>query len=369
LPLHHKPAPRRWKDSHRTLRWSGRGRLPVLALALLALAGCAAPGYYAQAVHGQISLMLARQPVAEVLAAPETAEETRRALTLASDARNFAHRELGLPDNGSYRSYVDLRRPHVVWNVFAAPPYSLELRSSCFLLVGCLTYRGYFSEVAARRHAERLRARGEDVFVGGVSAYSTLGWFADPLLSSMLRWDESTLVRTLFHELAHQWLYVPGDTMFNESFAMTVAEAGLVRWWHARHPGAPLPEDFAHEEAFVALVLEYREHLSHLYSSALPEPSRRKRKDEILAALRGDFARSARDWPEMADYSRWLEQDLNNAKLASVAAYHVWVPSFRALLARSQGDLSRFRDAAADIGTLPPAARENALRALAAELR
>lgn len=341
--------------------------MPVLAAAFLTLTGCAAPNYYAQAVHGQLSLMLARRPLNEVLAAPETPAEVRLALTLARDARDFAHTTLGLPDNGSYQSYVDLHRPHVVWNVFAAPPYSLELRPSCFLLVGCLTYRGYFSEAAAHRHADRLRARGDDVFVGGVAAYSSLGWFADPLLSSMLRWDEATLVRTLFHELAHQWFYLPGDTTFNESFAMTVAEAGLVRWWRARHPGAPLPEDFAHEEAFVALVLEYRDQLSELYASALPEPEKRRRKHDVLAALREDFARSASGWREMADYSRWLEQDLNNAKLASVATYHAWMPAFRALLARSDGDLSRFRGAVADMGGLPSAARENALRALAAE--
>lgn len=353
----------RWKDLHRICRLSHRGLVPVLALALLSLAGCAAPNYYAQAMHGQLSLMLARRPVNEVLAAPTTSGEVRRALTLARDARDFAHTELGLPDNGSYRSYVDLHRPHVVWNVFVAPPYSFELRPSCFLLVGCLTYRGYFSEAAARRHAEHLRARGDDVFVGGVTAYSSLGWFADPLLSSMLRWDEATLVRTLFHELAHQWLYIPGDTTFNESFAMTVAEAGLVRWWRARHPGAPLPEDLAHEEAFVALVLEYRDQLSELYASTLPEPVKRRRKNEILAALREDFARRASDWPEMAEYSRWLENDLNNAKLASVAAYHTWVPAFRILLARSDGDLLRFRSAAASLGGLPRAARDKALRA------
>ncbi len=343
------------------------GALPVLMCALLAmltLSACTSPQYYAQAVHGQVSLMLARRAVDDVLADQTISPDVRSRLALARDARVFAHEQLGLPDNGSYQSYVELHRPYVVWNVFAAPPYSFELRQSCFLIVGCLAYRGYFSEAAARRHAARLEARGDDVFVGGVTAYSSLGWFADPLLSSMLRWDEVTLVRTLFHELAHQWFYLPGDTTFNESFAMAVAEVGLARWWRRHHPAAPLPEDTAHEEAFVALTLEYRDKLAQVYASTLPESEKRARKAEILSALREEFSRRSQDWPEAADYTRWLAEDLNNAKLASVATYHTWVPAFRTLLIRLNEDLSRFHAAVLELGQLPPAARERALQAL-----
>lgn len=336
-------------------------------LLLLVLHGCAAPGYYAQAVHGHLALMLARQPVREVLAAADTPDEVRRKLALAEDARQFAHRELGLPDNGSYHTYVDIRRSHVVWSVFAAPPYSLELRQSCFLLLGCLAYRGYFEEATARAHATALRARGDEVFVGGVSAYSSLGWFEDPLLSSMLLWDEVTLVRTLFHELAHQWLYVAGDTDFNESFAMTVADAGLVRWWETRYPALPLPEDAAREQAFIELVLGYRDRLAEVYAAELPEAEKARRKTQLLAALRAEFAAMSTDWPDAADYARWLDEDLNNAKLASLATYHTWVPALRTLLARKDNDLSAFREAAAALGRLPEAERLAALRALAAE--
>lgn len=367
MPLPAPPVDRTPKPFRNHTRRKIPAALPALMLALLtmlALGACTSPQYYAQAVHGQVALMLAQRPVDEVLADRATPPEVRAGLALARDARVFAHAQLGLPDNGSYQSYVELHRPFVVWNVFATPPYSFELRQSCFLVVGCLAYRGYFSEAAAHRHAARLQARGDEVFVGGVTAYSSLGWFADPLLSSMLRWDEVTLVRTLFHELAHQWLYVPGDTAFNESFAMAVAEAGLARWWRMRHPATPLPDDSAHEETFVALILEYRNKLSLVYASTLTEHEKRQRRAEILTALREEFDRRAQDWPEAADYTRWLADGLNNAKLASVATYHTWVPAFRTLLAQANGDLSRFHAAVTELGQLPPAARARALHAL-----
>ena len=183
--------------------------------------------YYVQATRGQIEVLSKREPIDEVLASPETDDELGRRLRLVQEAREFSIDELGLPDNDSYRSYSDLERDFVVWNVFAAPEFSLQAREWCYPIVGCVSYRGYFSETAAREEADRLARKGFDVAVGGVPAYSTLGNFADPVLSTMMRWDDVRLVSTLFHELAHQVLYIKDDTAFNESFATAVEEIGI----------------------------------------------------------------------------------------------------------------------------------------------
>src|SRR4051812_10885006 len=205
-------------------------RCILLALSASSLCGC----YLIQAATGQMQIVSKRQPIAEVIRDPATSEKLKARLEYVAAARDFASRELGLPDNESYRSYADLGRPYVVWNVFAAPEFSVEPRQWCFPIAGCVVYRGYFSEAAAQRYARKLRRRGDDVAVGGVAAYSTLGHFKDPVLSTMLGWSDAQLAATLFHELAHQVVYVPGDSQFNESFATVVEEAGLERWLAAR---------------------------------------------------------------------------------------------------------------------------------------
>ena len=201
-------------------------RLLTIAGAVLPLSGC----YLLQAAGGQMEISAKREPIAEVIADAATPPQLRARLEYVANARDFASRELGLPDNESYRSYADLDRPYVVWNVFAAPEFSVEPRRWCFPIAGCVVYRGYFSEEAAQHYASRLRRRGDDAAVGGVAAYSTLGHFKDPVLSTMLGWSDAQLAATLFHELAHQVVYVPGDSEFNESFATVVEEAGLERW-------------------------------------------------------------------------------------------------------------------------------------------
>jgi len=342
--------------------------LIILAVALLTLAlgGCGSLGYYRQAVSGHWALMTAQRPLAEVLADPATPAATRLKLQLAQAAREYASARLALPANDSYTAYVALDRRYVVWNVFAAPPLALDLKESCFLFVGCLSYRGYFSEQAAQAAGARLRDAGFDVFVGGVAAYSTLGWFADPVLSSMLHWEDAVLARMLFHELAHQRLYVKGDTAFNESFATAVADAGFARWRAETPLGAAIAAVESHQDAFIGLLLEYRQKLAVLYRETVPDADKLTRKAALFQALRDEFTTMSRTWSDREDYARWLASDLNNAKIASIQAYHKFVPAFTTLLAHRGGDFARFYAAADELGKWPRAQRHTCLRALPA---
>jgi predicted aminopeptidase len=321
----------------------------VTVLAVL-LAGLSASGcYYMQAARGQLEVMRRSEPIETVVAEPGTPGSLSRRLRLVQEARAFSIAELGLPDNESYRSYAALDRDFVVWNVFAAPEFSTRPREWCFPVAGCVGYRGYFAEAAARRKADRLRADGFDVAVGGVPAYSTLGRLDDPVLSTMLRWDDVDLVAMLFHELAHQLLYVKGDTAFNESFATVVEETGIERWLEARGQDADY-ETFRHRQELqgrvIGLVETARGELDALYRQRIAPAEMRRRKaarlEELAADLRAAFKQAGRAVPE------WVGEDLNNARLASMALYHGRVPEFRALLGECAGDLSCFYDRCRD---------------------
>ncbi len=274
-------------------------------------------------------------------------------------ARVFAHTRMALPDNGSYRDYVELERDYVVWNVFAAGALSLDPQQSCFVIVGCLSYRGYFSRQAAQAHADRLRAAGYDVYVGGVSAYSTLGWFDDPVLSTILAYDDLRLVEILFHELAHQQLYVKNDTTFNESFAVAIAGAGLEAWLAAdgRSPTAAL-EAQRRETELMALLMDTRAALERLYASAVPSAEKHAGKARLFAELDTAYTSLKATWGGNDEYDRWMAEPWNNAKISSIATYNDYVPAFRALLASVDGDFARaYADAAALAVLQPPARR------------
>ncbi len=265
-------------------------KLVAMTVASFMLAGCGSLRYYAQAAHGQGALMLHRRALDKVLRDPSTPPALAARLQLAQQARRFASTQLGLPDNRSYTSYVDLHRPYVVWNVFAAPRFSVDAVPQCFPIAGCVAYRGWFRQADAQADAARLRARGDDVWIGGVPAYSTLGWFADPILSSMLRWDDDELDSTIFHELAHQLIYVKGDTAFNESFATFVQTEGLRQWRLAR--GLP-PQDGreqAMDDGFTTLVLALRSRLQALYASGLDAAAMARAKQREIAAFRMRYA-------------------------------------------------------------------------------
>lgn len=342
--------------------------LCLLAIAL-PLAGCSAVGYYGQAVGGHLALMRARVPIDEVIAAPDTPEAVRERLRVAQAARAFAVTELGLPDNGSYTRFVQLDRSAVVYNVFAAPEFSLQPETWCFPVAGCVVYRGYFSEERALRTASRYAARGLDTWVGGAAAYSTLGRFEDPLLSTMLYADDARLAGLLFHELAHQRVYARDDSAFNEAYATAVEEEGVRRWLGA----AGRDEELAswrrlgeRAQAFELLLARTRGRLVEAYASGLPEGEMRAAKAEAFAQLEREYQALRASWDGWPGYDRWFEQPLNNARLIPSATYRALVPAFRMLLAESGGDLEAFHAASERLAALPRAEREIELRRLMA---
>lgn len=338
----------------------------VLAAAGSSLGGC----YYMQAVGGQFELMAKREPISAVLSDPALDEETRRKLELVLEARRFAIEELGLPDNDSYMSYADLERSYVVWNVFATPEFSFTPKSWCFPVAGCVAYRGYFNEADARKYAENLDGKGMDVRVGGVPAYSTLGRFADPVLNTMLGWSDANLISTLFHELAHQRLYVKGDTQFNESFASAVAEVGLERW-QADRPGTinvPRRDRFEeYRQETVALANAAWRDLEDLYATEMPEKLKRQKKRKRYAELSRDADAIARKYGQARN--AWFQGPLNNASLLPLALYRGEVDSFRALMTWCDRNLDCFYTESARLARLDIEDREQVLNRLAADLR
>ena len=320
----------------------------VLAVALIGvtLPGCAL-GYLTQAAQGQWRLMRARRPIEQVIADPGAGPELKARLRVVQDARDFAVSDLGLPDNRSYRSYSDLKRPYVVWNVVAAPEFSVQPQRWCFPFTGCLSYRGYFREQDARKMAAALAARGNDVMVGGVAAYSTLGHFADPVLNTMLRYGDLGLVSTIFHELAHQLIYVRGDSEFNESFAVSVEQEGLRRWLAARGRSLELQDYLERhhaEQLIVQVFADGRRRLATLYALSPPPPieQRRERKREILSLSGEQMLAVERQFKIRSGYDQWISDGLNNAHLASVGTYFDCVPGFERLLAANRGSLPTF---------------------------
>ena len=318
----------------------------VVVVSCVCLSGC----YYMQAARGQLDVMSKREPIDEVIAADDTPAELARRLELVQEARQFSIDELQLPDNDSYRSYADLERDYIVWNVIAAPEFSLEPKKWCFPVVGCISYRGYFAEDAARRKADKLAEDGYDVVVGGVAAYSTLGRFDDPVLNTMMRWQDVDLVAVLFHELAHQQLYVKDDTEFNESFATAVEEFGIERWLAER--GSESDLDYYREgrrvrERLIELVELARDDLAEIYAADIDATTMRSRKQERLDALteelHAELERSGRKTPD------WLQVDVNNARLASMSMYTKRVPEFRSLLDACDEEIECFYQAAADL--------------------
>ncbi len=324
----------------------------LFAIAGLLLQGCGSIGYYSSAIAGQAELFLKQAPIAELLEEDALEAQTREKLLLAQALRQYATEKLGLPDNDSYSTYADLERRYVVWTVFATNEFSLELKQFCFLVVGCLQYRGHFSEVAARREQQRLQQQGFDVFVGGVAAYSTLGWFDDPVLNTMLHWSDTYFARVLFHELAHQQLYVKGDTTFNESFAETVALIGVQRWLKDSGNIEDLrrfQEELDHDQAFVQLVMYYRQQLQNLYESGNSDTAMRSRKKQLFDAMRLDY--EALKTTEVQDaYDGWFQQELNNARLASVLTYRKYTKDMLAIYADLGNNMPLFYDIMAMFG-------------------
>jgi predicted aminopeptidase len=309
----------------------------ILLLLMLLLPGC----YLMQATTGQLAVMRARQPIDELIARPSTSEALKEQLLRARRVRDFASAQLGLPDNDSYRSYADIGRPYVVWNVVATPEFSVEPLQWCFPFVGCLAYRGYFKQAAAEAFAGKLKVQGNDVLVGGIPAYSTLGHIADPLLSTVAGYSELDLAALVFHELAHQVAYLQGDTAYNEAFATAVEEEGVARY-AARYADAAMLATWQRRQQFnqqvVALFAAARADLEALYRTRIAPEAMRARKAGRLARLGEDVHALEEQSGLRSGYGTWAEEGLNNAHLASIATYHEQVPHFRHLLKDGCGD-------------------------------
>lgn len=305
------------------------------------LSGC----YVLQAARGQMEVLSRREPIQRVIARPTTSDTLRQRLQYVVEARQFAVTALGLPDNASYRSYADLRRSSIVWNVFATPEFAVEPRRWCFPIAGCVVYRGYFREASADRYARRLRMRGYDASVGGVAAYSTLGHFADPVLNTMLNWSDAQLASTLFHELAHQVIYLPSDSEFNEAFATVVEEEGLTRWLEQRGSAAALAqwrEQRRKEAAISKLLLATREQLRSLYAADLSPTQKRDRKNQLFGALKYHYWQLKATWNGYSGYDRFFDRALNNANLVAVATYRECVPPLKREFVAAGSDFQKF---------------------------
>jgi predicted aminopeptidase len=331
----------------------------LLICAVPWLAGCGTT-YLFQAARGQAQLMSQRQPIERVIADPRRPEALRSQLETVRSARVFAARELALPDNRSYTTYADIGRPYAVWSVVATPEFSIVPRQWCFPVVGCVAYRGYFHEAAAQRYAARLQRQGFDVTVGGVAAYSTLGKFADPVISSMLRYGDVDVVATLFHELSHQVLYVRGDTAFNEAFAVTVEAEGVKRWLRSLGRDADLERyqaRRARQVEFASVVGRTRRSLAGVYARGGDPVALRAGKRRVLDGLATELRTLQQRYGQRAGFDAWLDAGLNNAQLASVATYWQCVPGFERLLGESGGDLSRFYSRVRELASRPAVER------------
>jgi predicted aminopeptidase len=334
----------------------------VLVLALL-LGGCAHVGHWWQAARGQLALWHAARPVDDWLRDPATPAPLRAQLSEARGIRQFASEALALPDNGSYRRYVETGRPYVVWNVVATPELSLVPREWCFPVAGCVTYKGWFAKADAEAFGAELTAQGLDVHVYGVPAYSTLGWFDDPLLDTFIRWPRAEVARLVFHELAHQRVYARGDSAFNESYATAVERVG-VRRWIATHgnPDEQRAFDVARQRRaqFAALVEGARASLAALYASDAADADKRRAKAQVFARLRADGAALQQSWGARL-FAPFFDGRLGNAHLAAIATYDAGVPAFERLLAREGDDLPRFHAAVERLATGPAEARRTFL--------
>ncbi len=323
------------------------------------LTGCTTIGYYAHLAAGEMAVLRARVPIRKVIIDPDVDPALRARLELALRARAFASDTLKLPRNKSYTTYADIHRPFVMWNVFATPALSLQPVQHCFLFAGCVAYQGFYRHDRAEALADKLKRQGDDVWVGGVPAYSTLGHFADPLLSTMDRWSNDEMIGTIFHELAHQQFYVKNDTAFNESFATFVQREGLREWHAANHLPPPDPAAARRRRQFTDLVLDTRERLKTLYASDVPAAAKLQGKQEIFEQLRADY-RHLRDtqWHGNREYDRWFDTQPNNARLVPFGLYDRAVPAFAALFKRCDGDWNRFYSAVRAIGSASAKKRE-----------
>lgn len=342
----------------------------VLAGFLSSLPGCSSITFYTQAVIGQTSLLLHREDIDHVIAGSDIDEITRNKLQLVKQVLNYAENDLNLPVGDSYSTYVATGKSYVVWNVFAAPEFSLEMKTFCYPIAGCVSYRGYFRKRQAENLAAELGSDGYDAFVGGVAAYSTLGWFSDPVLDTFLRRSDVDLAALLFHELAHRAVYVSGDTQFNESFATTIEGNALKKWLaYSGQEQAYLEyvDRRNRREQVLDIIGNTRKSLGLLYSSEASTVDKRERKRSLIDELRIHYQKLQASWNGESDYQSWMTEKINNAKLGTITEYNIWVPAFNVLLVESNENISQFIEAVATLSKLDEHKRNEFLSSLLQE--
>ncbi len=343
----------------------------AIILCLLFLNACSESQYLAQCVEGHLSIMSKVKPIEDILAQETEPQNVRDQLTKVVKMREFAIHSLHLPDSGSYRKYADLGRPYVVWNLVAAPEFSLKLNQWCFPIAGCVTYRGYFDEASAVKMAKDLSSQGYDVDVYGVQAYSTLNWFDDPVLNTFLTDDDIRLATLLFHEMSHQVIYVKNDTIFNESFAKTVEMEGLRRWLQAYGS-----HDFwqqcllreAQSANFNKFLGKVRAELRQVYASELDNDQKRLAKQDVIMRAFDEYEQVKQSWNDYDGFDQWMSGGLNNARLASMATYYELVPAFQMLLRQVDSDLNEFYVKVKALGSLPKNERHAKLEKMLSSL-
>ena len=351
----------------RTLLKSNGVKAALFALLAIVLVSCETVGYYSQAARGQLTIVFAREDIQHLIERPDLSQELAGKFAKVMDIREFAESELGLPVGGNYSSYVDVEREHVVWNVFAAPEFSVDPVNWCYPIAGCVAYRGYFSEKSALSYAAKLEEDGFDVYTGGVDAYSTLGWFEDSLLSTVLNRADYQLAGLIFHELAHQLVYLPGDTTFNESFATAVEREGVRRWLAKSNKDFNIDAallDYDRQQQFVDLVGGYRDRFESLYQLEINESSMRSQKLELQQTLREEYAVLKQQWQGYEGYDGWFSRSLNNAQLSTVASYNDLLPFFAAVFEQSNQDFSTFYAEVSRLADLPEQERDELVAAI-----
>ncbi len=321
----------------------------ILATILLTnLIGCSSLSYYSQAVAGQTALLWHRKDIALIISDPDTDESIKKKLQLVTNLLEYAEDSLGFPVGDTYSSYVETGKPYIVWNVFAAPEFSLQMETFCYPIAGCVSYRGYFDENRANQYAATLKDEGYDVFVGGVAAYSTLGWFSDPVLDTFLRRSDVNIARLLFHELAHKIVYLQGDTQFNESFAVAIEDLSLRRWLIDRGEEVSYQKYLSsrvRRAEVLVLIKETRDKLNEIYLHSEVDADKRHQKDIAIKELRSAYEKQQARWDGATDYEYWMKSEINNAKLGTLADYNGWVAAFQQILVENQGDIDKFTDA------------------------
>ena len=335
------------------------------AVVVISLSACGQTGYYFQAAKGQWQLISKRQPVEELISNPATSPDLRQRLLLAESIRQFAADRLGLQQSRGFTYYTDLGRPHVVWNVIAAPRFSIEPKNWCFPIAGCVAYKGFFDQQMAEQEKQALLAENFDVMLYGVAAYSTLGWFADPLLNTFIHYPDSDLAALIMHELAHQIVYLKDDSAFNEAFATTVEQYLLQEWLQLRQATDEilrLQKSRSRHIAITDMVLEYRDRLAKVYSASASEESLQQQKDAILSEMRECYLDLAEQGKGTRYYDWWFSKQPDNARLLTVSTYHQLVPAFSAMLASHDGNLDAFFSSVKILAGKPRAERDELIK-------